>query len=112
VISRLEAVAAAEPDAVQRLRLLFSEQVIIEVRDHPDFLPLLVKIRLSAPELRDRLLELRRDHEAVFLRVAEQVRITRNLDRAVPGGPLSPARNERRNIARARCCQRRRRSRN
>lgn len=81
VISRLEAVAAAEPDAARRLRLLFREQVIIEVRDYPDFLPLFVKIRLPAPDLREKLLELRRDHEAVFQRAADQVRAATGIDR-------------------------------
>lgn len=81
VITRLEAVAAAESDPVERLRLLFREQVLIEVRDYPDFLPLFVKIRLPVPELRERLLELRRDHEAVFKRVVEQVRAAQGIDR-------------------------------
>lgn len=82
VISRLEAVAAGEGDDIERLRLLFREQVLIEVRDYPDFLPLFVKIRLPAAELVERLLELRREHEAVFQRAAERVRLSQGTDRA------------------------------
>lgn len=82
VITRLEAVAAAEPDPVERLRLLFREQVLIEVRDYPDFLPLFVTIRLPAADLRTQLLELRREHEVVFQRAAEQVRDAHGVDRA------------------------------
>ncbi len=82
MITRLEAVAAAEPDPVERLRLLFREQVLIEVRDYPDFLPLFVTIRPPAPDLRERLLELRREHEAVFQRAAEQLRDAHGIDRA------------------------------
>jgi AcrR family transcriptional regulator len=82
VITRLEAVAAAEVDPVARLRLLFREQVLIEVRDYPDFLPLFVTIRLPSADLRERLLELRREHEAVFQRAAEQLREAHGIDRA------------------------------
>lgn len=82
VITRLGSVAAAEPEPVERLRLLFREQVLIEVRDYPDFLPLFVKIRLPSEDLRERLLELRREHEAVFQDAAERVRVARGLDRA------------------------------
>lgn len=81
VVARLEAVAAAEPDPAERLRLLFREQVLIEVRDYPDFLPLFVSVRLPTAELRERLLELRREHEAVFQRAAEQLRDAHGIDR-------------------------------
>lgn len=81
VVTRLEAVAAAQQDPVERLRLLFREQVLIEVRDYPDFLPLFVTVRLPTAELRERLLELRREHEAVFQRAAEQLRDALGLDR-------------------------------
>jgi AcrR family transcriptional regulator len=82
VITRLEAVAAAEPDPAERLRLLFREQVLIEVRDYPDFLPLFLTVRLPAADLRAQLLELRRQHEAVFQRATEQLRDARGIDTA------------------------------
>ena len=82
VVARLEAVAAAEPDPTERLRLLLREQVLVELRDYPDFLPLFVSIPVPAADLRARLRELRREHEEVFHRAAEQVRAARGLDRA------------------------------
>lgn len=82
VITRLEVVAAAEADPVERLRLLFREQVLIELRDYPDFVPLFVTIRLPAADLRERLLGLRREHEAVFQRAVEQLRDAHGIDRA------------------------------
>jgi TetR/AcrR family transcriptional regulator, cholesterol catabolism regulator len=81
VIGRLESVAARVDDEVARLQALFREQVLIEARDYPDFLPLFVTIRLPTEDLRERLLELRREHEEVFKRAAEQVRVARGLDR-------------------------------
>lgn len=45
-------------------------------RSQPDFLPLFVRIRPPAADLRDQQLGLRREHEAVFARAAEQVELT------------------------------------
>ncbi|MGQ0573838.1 MAG: TetR/AcrR family transcriptional regulator [Pseudonocardia sp.] len=73
VIARLERIARSEADPVRRLRQMFREQVLIELRDYPEFVPLFVRIRLPRAPMRERLLELRRSHGAVFRRVADEV---------------------------------------
>lgn len=72
VIARLEEIARSTADPRARLRLMFREQVLIELRDYPEFVPLFVRTRLPGAAMREQLLELRRSHAAVFRRVAEE----------------------------------------
>ncbi|GLZ51640.1 TetR/AcrR family transcriptional regulator [Actinomycetospora sp. NBRC 106378] len=73
VLGRLRAIvdASGPPSAV--LRSLFREQVLIEVRDFPEFAPLFLTMPVSVPEIRAIVLEVRRAHAAIFEEVAERV---------------------------------------
>ncbi|HWD03653.1 MAG TPA: TetR/AcrR family transcriptional regulator [Amycolatopsis sp.] len=73
VSARLHAIAAAEPDPARRLRALFREQVLIEVRDYPEYVPLFFKARVSVDRLADAVLTLRRDHARLFEDTAHEL---------------------------------------
>ncbi|MFI5607975.1 TetR/AcrR family transcriptional regulator [Amycolatopsis sp. NPDC051903] len=73
VSARLGAIAAAEPDPARRLRLLFREQVLIEVRDYPEYVPLFFKARVSVERLADAVLSLRREHARLFEETAREL---------------------------------------
>jgi hypothetical protein len=109
VMQRLEAIARqAEPPGV-RLRRMFAEQVLIEVRDFPAFAPLFLKVYVPVPEISARLTEIKRAHGDIIRRVARECAAETGLDRAStrvalmaafgalayvqewysPGGPLS-----------------------
>lgn len=85
VVARLELIAGSDGDPAQRLRRMFREQVLIELRDYPEFVPLFVRTRLPTVAMRERLLEIRRSHGAVFRGVAEELR-------AATGRPAGAAR--------------------
>ncbi len=81
VFTRLRSIVAEQrADPLDTLQALFGEQVLIEVRDFPEFVPLFFKMRLAAPELAGRVLELRREHAEIFERAAADVRSRRDLD--------------------------------
>jgi AcrR family transcriptional regulator len=80
VIRRLRQIAEADEPPRERLYRLFSEQVLIELRDYPDFVPLFLKIHVPVPEIRDRVQRLRREHGDVFRRVSDQVAAAEGLD--------------------------------
>ncbi len=81
VFSRLRSIAAEQhPDPLDTLHAQVREQVLIEVQDFPEFVPLFFKMRLPAPELAARVLELRRQHAEIFERTAADVRAHRGLD--------------------------------
>lgn len=73
VFERLRAIAAAETDDTARLRALFREQVLIEVRDYPEFVPLFFKTRLPEAELTDSVLAIRREHAGIFEHAALRI---------------------------------------
>ena len=67
VFARLQAIVdehAADPAAA--LAPLVREQVIIEVADFPEFVPLFFRMHLTNPKLADAVLELRRRHARFF----------------------------------------------
>jgi TetR/AcrR family transcriptional regulator, cholesterol catabolism regulator len=73
VFPRLKAIAAEQQlqrerdrDVRPSLRALIREQVLIEVRDFPEFVPLFFKISVPVPELRLEILALRREHAEIF----------------------------------------------
>jgi AcrR family transcriptional regulator len=80
VFTRLRTIADNDLDAVGKLRALFREQVLIEVRDYPEFVPLFFKTYVPVPELRAEILRLRRTHASIFERVAETVRDRSDID--------------------------------
>jgi AcrR family transcriptional regulator len=82
VFGRLQTIVDGNLDAVDKLRALFREQVLIEVRDYPEFVPLFFKTYVPVLELRDEILELRRTHGNIFERVADTVRDRSEIDQA------------------------------
>jgi len=81
VMQRLEAIARqAEPPGV-RLRRMFAEQVLIEVRDYPAFAPLFLKVYVPVPEIQARLTEIKRAHGDIIRRVARECAAETGLDR-------------------------------
>jgi TetR/AcrR family transcriptional regulator, cholesterol catabolism regulator len=109
VMQRLEAIARQAEPAGVRLRRMFAEQVLIEVRDYPAFAPLFLKVYVPVPEIQARLTEIKRAHGDIIRRVARECAAEAGLDRAStqvalmaafgalayvqewysPGGPLS-----------------------
>jgi AcrR family transcriptional regulator len=73
VSARLRAIADAEPDPGERLRLLFREQVLIEVRDYPEYVPLFFKSHVTVARLREAVLTLRQEHATVFEETAREL---------------------------------------
>ncbi|MGQ0624826.1 MAG: TetR/AcrR family transcriptional regulator [Sporichthyaceae bacterium] len=72
VLARLRPIAAAKLPAAERLRRLFAEQAIIEIRDYPAFAPLFA-MSVPVPAIDTRLAELRLEHGMVFRAVAAEV---------------------------------------
>lgn len=70
VIQRLEAIADMPAAPAVRLRRMFAEQVLIEIRDYPAYVPLFLKMYVPVPRIRARLAELKRAHGDVMRRVA------------------------------------------
>jgi AcrR family transcriptional regulator len=81
VFVRLREIVARDAPPATRLRELFHEQVLIEVRDYPEFVPLFFKTQLPIPELAETVLALRREHATIFEGVAEQLRTGTGADR-------------------------------
>jgi AcrR family transcriptional regulator len=72
VTARLEAIAAAGDPPVVRLRRMFAEQVLIELRDYPAFVPLFFRTHVPVPRIAARLAELKRAHGDILRRVAAE----------------------------------------
>lgn len=66
VFARLRAIAGGDLPPAEKLRALFREQALIEVRDYPEFVPLFFKIQVPIAELREAVLEVRREHATIF----------------------------------------------
>jgi AcrR family transcriptional regulator len=81
VFVRLREIVARDDPPAARLRALFHDQVLIEVRDYPEFVPLFFKTQLPIPELADTVLALRREHATIFEGVAERMRAETGADR-------------------------------
>ncbi|MFD7011938.1 TetR/AcrR family transcriptional regulator [Rhodococcus jostii] len=82
VFGRLRAVAESGLDPIETLRALFREQVLIVVRDYPEFVPLFFKTYLPVHELREAVLELRREHAMLFEETAWQIQHWSKANRA------------------------------
>jgi AcrR family transcriptional regulator len=81
VFARLQAIAqhhSADPSGA--LAALVREQVIIEVRDFPEFVPLFFKMHLANDKLADTVLQLRREHARIFESAAAAAQADRHLD--------------------------------
>ena len=83
VFARLRSIVEAEHgDPLLVLEALVREQVLMEVRDFPEFVPLFFKMAMPSRELADRVLALRREHAFIFEQVAEDVRSRAGLERS------------------------------
>ena len=72
VMRRLERIARRAEPAGVRLRRLFAEQVLIEIRDYPAFAPLFFRVYVPVPRLRARLAEIKRAHGDIIRTVAAE----------------------------------------
>ncbi|MGE0852086.1 MAG: TetR family transcriptional regulator [Hyphomicrobiaceae bacterium] len=72
VFKRLRAVASRPLPPLERLRLLFREQVLLQVRDYPEFGPLFLKVQVPDERLRRRMRELGRRQLRLFRNVLEE----------------------------------------
>ena len=73
VLGRLRGLIDAPGPPTATLRALLREQVLIEVRDFPEFAPLFLTMPVAVPEIRGIVLEVRRAHAAIFEEVAGRV---------------------------------------
>lgn len=81
VMRRLAEIARlAEPAAV-RLRRMFAEQVLIEIRDYPAFAPLFFRVYVPVPRLAARLAEIKRAHGDIVRAVAAECAAETGQDR-------------------------------
>lgn len=72
VMRRLETIASAAEPPTDRLRRMFAEQVLIEIRDYPAFVPLFLKMTVPVPRIQQRQAELRRAHGDIIRGVARE----------------------------------------
>jgi AcrR family transcriptional regulator len=72
VVERLEQVAGSGASPLARLQRLFYEQVLFQIREYPDVVPLFLRIYVPVEAIRARTRELRRAHAQVFRRVAKE----------------------------------------
>lgn len=72
VFARLQAIAADRSDARRTLHALFREQILIEVRDFPEFVPLFFSTTVPAPRLAETVTRLRREHARFFEQAARR----------------------------------------
>ena len=73
VFARLQAIAADKrDDPLGALHALFREQVLIEVRDFPEFVPLFFTTPVPVPALAETVVRLRREHAMFFERAARR----------------------------------------
>jgi TetR/AcrR family transcriptional regulator, cholesterol catabolism regulator len=72
VMLRLAAIESLPEPPATRLRRMFAEQILIQVRDYPAFAPLFLKMYIPVPRIQARLAELKRAHGDVMRRVARQ----------------------------------------
>jgi AcrR family transcriptional regulator len=66
VASRLETICKQGSEPMETLRALFEEQVIIELRDYPEYVPLFFKLYVPSEEIRKEILALRRAQAEIF----------------------------------------------
>jgi len=72
VLDRLRDVVESDLPHEERLRRLFFEQAIVEIRDYPSFAPLFL-MYVPVPAIAERVLELRRQHGSILRTLAVEV---------------------------------------
>jgi AcrR family transcriptional regulator len=71
VLARLRVVVDAGGAPGEVWKRLVREQIVLQVRDFPDFAPLFFKTNTTDAELKDEVLALRREHARIFEEVAD-----------------------------------------
>jgi len=80
IFQQLELIAKSDAPAIDRLRALFRQQVLQQLRDYyPHYIPLTITIQLTESRLQERLRETRAYHIGLFRRVAEEAASTGEL---------------------------------
>lgn len=72
VMRRLATIAGRAEPPGERLRRMFAEQVLIEIRDYPAFAPLFFRVYVPVPRLQARLAEIKRAHGDIIRDVAAE----------------------------------------
>jgi AcrR family transcriptional regulator len=72
VFARLHAIAVDRSNARRTLHALFREQILIEVRDFPEFVPLFFSTTVPVPRLAETVTQLRREHARFFEQAARR----------------------------------------
>jgi TetR/AcrR family transcriptional regulator, cholesterol catabolism regulator len=72
VMRRLAAIAGRDEPPAVRLRRMFAEQVLIEIRDYPAFAPLFFRVYVPVPRLQARVAEIKRAHGDIIRGVAAE----------------------------------------
>ncbi|WP_336158828.1 TetR/AcrR family transcriptional regulator [Amycolatopsis sp. VC5-11] len=73
VFPRLRDIARSEGPPLARLRAMFREEVVITLREYPEFIPLFLKVRVPIEALERRRRELRREQTAIFREVVDEL---------------------------------------
>ncbi len=76
VFLRLRSILDSHDDPATALRALLREQVLIELRDFPEFVPLFFATYLPVPELRNEVLRLRQEHAKILEGAARRMHPT------------------------------------
>jgi TetR/AcrR family transcriptional regulator, cholesterol catabolism regulator len=81
VMRRLEEIARLTEPAEVRLRRMFAEQVLIEIRDYPAFAPLFFRVYVPVPRLQARVAEIKREHGDIIRAVAAECAVAAGQDK-------------------------------
>jgi AcrR family transcriptional regulator len=72
VTGRARESAAGPGSARQVLRRLLADQVLVQIRDFPEFMPLFMRLQVPNPEVSAHIRRLRRDHGDVYRHVVDE----------------------------------------
>jgi AcrR family transcriptional regulator len=72
VFARLRDISSARLEPRETLRSLFREQILIEVRDFPEFVPLFFSTSVPVPSLAEAVTRIRREHALFFEQAARR----------------------------------------
>lgn len=72
VTGRAQKIASGKGTVRARLRRLFVDQVLVEIRDFPEFIPLFMHLQLTDQRLREHIRKLRQYHGDVYRGLIEE----------------------------------------
>jgi AcrR family transcriptional regulator len=72
VTGRARETAAGSGSARQVLRRLLADQVLVQIRDYPEFMPLFMRLQVPSPEVAAHIRRLRRAHGDVYRQVVDE----------------------------------------